>query len=66
MRYLVLSELFFATLFFEAAHTTPVEARRYCPDGGYCHPGTCTKYNPGARIQYACKAANCSAANCRR
>ena len=42
-------------------------AMRRCPHGGYCLPGTCVKFNPGAaRLQYACNVKNCSAANCPR
>jgi hypothetical protein len=55
--------LLLATLFVEAATTIPAEAQRYCPLGGYCPLGTCTKFNPWARVQYACVVANCSAAN---
>ncbi len=58
--------LLLATLFAAAATTTPVETRRYCPRGGYCPIGTCTKFNPWAQVQYACIAANCSAADCPR
>ena len=65
MKYLMLAGLCFATLLFEIANTTEVEAARYCPNGGYCAPGTCTKFRPAQRVQHACKASNWSAANCR-
>lgn len=66
MKYLVLAGFFFATLAFSVVNTTPgaAKAMRRCPHGGYCLPGTCTQFNPGARVQYACNVANCSAANC--
>lgn len=66
MKYLLLAGLLFATLFFEVVNTTPAQALRYCPHGGYCAPGTCTKYEPARRVQYACNIANCRAANCPR
>jgi hypothetical protein len=55
---LTLAGFLLATLF-----ATPAEARRYCPRGGYCPIETCTKFNSWAPVQYACVAANCSAAN---
>jgi hypothetical protein len=66
MKSLTLASLLLATLFVEAATTTPVQARRYCPYGGYCPSGTCNKFNPAHRVQYACNVASCSAANCAR
>jgi hypothetical protein len=66
MKCLTLAGLLLATLSVAAATTTPVEARRHCPHGGYCPLGACTKFNPWARVQYACVVANCSAANCPR
>ena len=68
MKYLVRVGLLFAMLVFEVVNTIPVEAKalRRCPHGGYCLPGTCTRFTPGDRVQYACNVANCSAANCGR
>jgi hypothetical protein len=63
---LTLVGLLLATLFVEAAPTIPAEARHYCPRGGYCPLGTCTKFDPWARVQYACIVANCSADSCQR
>jgi hypothetical protein len=37
------------------------QARKYCPNGGYCAPGSCAQ-NGG---RYACKAAKCSPKNCK-
>jgi hypothetical protein len=67
MKYLGLAGIFFATLVFGVVNTTSVEATpRYCPNAGYCPPGTCMNFQPGVRGEYACNVANCSAANCRR
>lgn len=66
MKYLVLASLVLATFALVIVNAPSAEARRYCPLGGYCPPGTCVKFNPHKRVQYACVAANCSAANCSR
>jgi hypothetical protein len=67
MKSLTLVGVLLATLFATATlTTTPVEARHYCPRGGYCPVGTCTRFNPWARVQYACVVATCTAANCER
>jgi hypothetical protein len=54
LKSLTLAGVLLATLSTAAATTTPVEARRYCPRGGYCPIGACTKFNPWAQVQYAC------------
>lgn len=66
MKYLVLASLALATFTLVVINAPSAQARRYCPLGGYCPPGTCVKFNPHKRVQHACNAANCSAANCAR
>lgn len=67
MKHLLTAAVLSAMLFVAVVNTTPVQAMRYCPRGGYCLPGTCLKFNPWARVQYACNVAiSCRAANCRR
>jgi hypothetical protein len=67
MKYASIAVLLLAGLAAELLSTEPVQAMRFCPRGGYCPPGTCLKFNPWARVQYACNVAiSCSAANCRR
>jgi hypothetical protein len=65
MKYLVLVGLMLALFILIIVNAPSAEARRACPHGGYCQPGTCVKFNPAAhRLQYACNVKNCSAANC--
>ena len=66
MKYVVLASLALATFTLVVINAPSAEARRYCPLAGYCPPGTCVKFNPRKRVQHACVAANCSAANCSR
>lgn len=66
MKYLMFIGLALSTLTLVVINTAPAQARRYCPLGGYCPPGTCTKFSPHKRVQYACIVANCNAANCNR
>jgi hypothetical protein len=66
MRYGLLAALLAATFILEAVNASPARAWRYCIYGGYCPTGTCLKYNPIRRVQYACNVANCRAANCPR
>ena len=66
MKYAMIAVLLVAGLTAELVRAEPAQARRYCPRGGYCPPGTCVKFNPWARVQYACNVANCSAAYCGR
>jgi hypothetical protein len=67
MKYLVRASLMLATFTLIIINAPSAEARRPCPHGGYCPPGTCVKFNPAAvRLQYACNVKNCSAANCPR
>ncbi len=64
MRYGLLAALLAAMVILQTVNAS--QARRYCVYGGYCPAGTCLKYNPIRRVQYACNVANCSAANCPR
>jgi hypothetical protein len=66
MKRTMIAALLLVGLSVQLASTDPVQARRYCPQGGYCPPGTCVKFNPWARHQHACNVASCSAANCSR
>jgi hypothetical protein len=66
MRYGRLAALLAAMFILQAVNASPAQAMRYCPYGGYCPAGTCVKYQPYRRVQYTCKVANCSAANCSR
>ena len=67
MRYGLLAALLAAMFIIQAVNAPTVQANRYCIRGGYCPPGTCLKYYPFRRVQYACNvAASCSAANCPR
>jgi hypothetical protein len=66
MRYALLGALVAAMFVFQAVNASPAQAMRYCLHGGYCPAGTCLKYQPFRRVQYACYVANCSAANCPR
>jgi hypothetical protein len=43
--------------------STTAEARRACPRGGFCRPGTCAEWDHG---NWACDVRNCGAAHCRR
>jgi hypothetical protein len=63
MKYLLLAAALAAATLIEVAGSVPAAAARYCPHGGYCPPGTCTKFNGG---KYACHVKNCSANNCLR
>jgi hypothetical protein len=64
MKYALLAGLVLVISLFAAADTASAKAIRYCLHGGYCLPGTCIKFEPARRVQYACNVANCSAANC--
>jgi hypothetical protein len=66
MKYALRVGLAVAVSMFAAADTAPAKAMRYCPYGGYCLRGTCLKFDPASRVQYACNVANCSTANCPR
>jgi hypothetical protein len=66
MRCGLLAALVAAMFVVQAVNASPAQAMRYCPYGGYCRPGTCVKYQPHRRVQYACNVANCTAANCSR
>ena len=37
------------------------QAKKYCPNGGYCRPGSCAQDGG----HYACKINKCSPKNCR-
>jgi len=64
MKCAVCAILVVATTLGAGIDTTWAKALRRCSYGGYCPPGTCEKFTPGRRVQWACNVANCSAANC--
>lgn len=66
LKYCALAGLTLAVVFCAALDTTWAKALRRCSHGGYCPAGTCEKFNPARRVQWACNVANCSAANCPR
>jgi hypothetical protein len=66
MRYGLLAALVAAMFIVQAVNASPARAFPYCIRGGYCPTGTCVKYNPFRRVQFACNVANCRAANCPR
>jgi hypothetical protein len=67
MKYAIIAAMVLITAPAQLVGTNPVQPVRYCPRGGYCPPGTCLKFNPWARVQYACNVAvSCGPANCRR
>jgi hypothetical protein len=66
MKYALFALLVLSVSLAGGMDTTWAKALRRCPLGGYCPTGTCNKWAPAHRVQWACNVNNCSAANCPR